>query len=413
MSARALASLDRRGVAITSLAGAAPARGRQRRHRRRRRQHATRQGLRACSSPRSSRSTTRGISRAPTATSSLRHGEEITDVSVSEDGRRYEPGGDTTLGSFDRPNRYGAERIGSGARIVWHYRATDELRTFELSLPGAPAAVAYDDVLDLGWTVWGDQWDFELDQLTASVTDPALDPDDQSYRVWGHPAKRRGRDSARRRHRNAGGVGHKQQHRGRDAGDDPAQPGPDDQRARARSPATASRRSSPRRRSSTRATTRSSTGPSAGSQTTPCCCPLCSRRSPHSAWRSSAFFARERPASAPEVPRPSLPTMPGPRSPTRSPTRAATATTRSSQRCSISSIAASTKPATTTTEKEKLDLTLTAADDRPATDALAEHEREVLCLLRSTARRPDCGDERDEGQDPRSLRALARALGGR
>jgi uncharacterized membrane protein len=35
--------------------------------------------------------------------------------------------------------------------------------------------------------VWGDQWDFDLDHLTASVTDPALDPDDPLYRVWGHP----------------------------------------------------------------------------------------------------------------------------------------------------------------------------------------------------------------------------------
>ena len=117
----------------------------------------------------------------------FRHGEEISNVSVSEDGRRYEPGGNTALGSFDLPGRYGAQRIGSGARIVWHYRATDELRTFELSYRVRGAVVAYDDVLDLGWTVWGDQWDFELEQLTASVTDPALDPDDQSYRVWGHP----------------------------------------------------------------------------------------------------------------------------------------------------------------------------------------------------------------------------------
>ena len=49
------------------------------------------------------------------------------------------------------------------------------------------AVVAYDDVLDIGWAVWGDQWDFDLDHLTASFTNPALDPDDPLYRVWGHP----------------------------------------------------------------------------------------------------------------------------------------------------------------------------------------------------------------------------------
>jgi len=117
----------------------------------------------------------------------FRHGEEISNVVVSENGRRYEPGGDTTLGSFDFAGRYGVQPIASGTRIVWHYRATDELRTFEVSYRVRRAVAAYDDVLDVGWTVWGDQWDFDLDQLTASVTDPGLDPADQSYRVWGHP----------------------------------------------------------------------------------------------------------------------------------------------------------------------------------------------------------------------------------
>ncbi len=46
--------------------------------------------------------------------------------------------------------------------------------------------VAYDDVLDIGWGVWGTEWDFDLDHLTASFTNPALDPDDPLYRVWGH-----------------------------------------------------------------------------------------------------------------------------------------------------------------------------------------------------------------------------------
>ncbi len=48
------------------------------------------------------------------------------------------------------------------------------------------AVVAYDDVLDIGWGVWGSQWDFDLERLTASFANPALDPDDPLYRVWGH-----------------------------------------------------------------------------------------------------------------------------------------------------------------------------------------------------------------------------------
>ncbi len=190
MSARALASLIAT-VAITSLAGAAPA-------------HADSADIvNADVSMRLAKDSSLLVTEELTFDYKghfegsyrdivFRHGEEISNVSVSEDGRRYEPGGNTTLGSFDLPDRYGAQRIGSGARIVWHYRATDELRTFELSYRVRGAVVAYDDVLDLGWTVWGDQWDFELDQLTASVTDPALDPDDQSVPGLGTPAKRRG-----------------------------------------------------------------------------------------------------------------------------------------------------------------------------------------------------------------------------
>jgi uncharacterized membrane protein len=117
----------------------------------------------------------------------LLHGERITDVQVSEGGQGYDPGGNTALGSHDRPGVFGAESIESGARIVWHYRATDQRRTFTISYRVIGAATAYDDVIDVGWAVWGDQWDFDLDHLSASLTDPALDPADDAYRVWGHP----------------------------------------------------------------------------------------------------------------------------------------------------------------------------------------------------------------------------------
>jgi uncharacterized membrane protein len=116
----------------------------------------------------------------------LRHDERITDVTLSQNGRSFEPGGNTTLGSHDRPGVFGTEEFGDTYRIVWHYRATDEERTTEISYRVADAVVAWDDVLDIGWGVWGDQWEFDLDHLTASFTNPALDPDDPLYRVWGH-----------------------------------------------------------------------------------------------------------------------------------------------------------------------------------------------------------------------------------
>ncbi len=114
------------------------------------------------------------------------HDDKITGMTVSEGGRVFQPGGNTGLGSHDRPGVFGTADFGDTYRVVWHYRATDEERTFELSYRVAGVVVAYDDVLDIGWAVWGDEWDFDLDHLTASFTNPALDPDDPLYRVWGH-----------------------------------------------------------------------------------------------------------------------------------------------------------------------------------------------------------------------------------
>jgi hypothetical protein len=116
----------------------------------------------------------------------LLHGERITDIVVSEGNRRYEPGGCTSFGCFDRDGTFGVEQQGDGVRIVWHHGAADEERTFTISYRVIGGAVAYDDVIDVGWAVWGDQWDFDLDELRATFTDPRLDPDDPLYRVWGH-----------------------------------------------------------------------------------------------------------------------------------------------------------------------------------------------------------------------------------
>ena len=61
--------------------------------------------------------------------------------------------------------------------------------------------IAYGDVIDVFWQVWGDQWDFSLDHLTADLRNPALrahpgqeaSPSNPSA-VWGHPREVEGRD---------------------------------------------------------------------------------------------------------------------------------------------------------------------------------------------------------------------------
>jgi uncharacterized membrane protein len=121
----------------------------------------------------------------------LRDGERISDVSVSENGVRYAPGASAELGSSGAPNTFGTTTIDGGYRIVWHFQAFSELRTFTVSYRLANVATAYDDVVDVDLNVWGDEWEQSLGRLTAELTLPgrATGP---SYRVWGHPVSVRG-----------------------------------------------------------------------------------------------------------------------------------------------------------------------------------------------------------------------------
>ncbi len=67
----------------------------------------------------------------------LRRGETIDDISITERGTAYRPGGCTTLGCTDAPGTFGVERTSSRARVVWHYSAQDEARTYTVSLPAS------------------------------------------------------------------------------------------------------------------------------------------------------------------------------------------------------------------------------------------------------------------------------------
>lgn len=96
---------------------------------------------------------------------------KVTGVSVGEDDVDYDPGGNTVLGSFDRPGTFGVDRgIGRELRIVWHYEANDEVRTFDVAYRVLNATDVRDDAVDVTWTVWGDQWDFWLDELDTSIS---------------------------------------------------------------------------------------------------------------------------------------------------------------------------------------------------------------------------------------------------
>jgi uncharacterized membrane protein len=133
-------------------------------------------------------------------------GEEITNVSVSEPGRVYKPGGCTFQGCTDETGRFDitTNPDGDGIWIVWHHNASDEERTFKVAyrVVAPDHVIAYDDAIDVYWQVWGDQWDFGLDHLTATFTDPALEPrpdggeatPESPSAIWGHPREVEGRD---------------------------------------------------------------------------------------------------------------------------------------------------------------------------------------------------------------------------
>ena len=115
----------------------------------------------------------------------------IQDVFVAEEDTRYSPGASAELGSSGSPGTFGTSRIDGGLRIVWHYGAFSEVRTFTIGYRLVGVAVAYDDVVDVNLKVWGEEWEQSLGQLTAVLFLPtsATGP---SYRIWGHPVSVRG-----------------------------------------------------------------------------------------------------------------------------------------------------------------------------------------------------------------------------
>ena len=118
----------------------------------------------------------------------LRGGEAITNIEVLENGVAYAPGAPTALGSSGAPSTYGVENRGNAARIVWHYRATDEVRTFTIKYRMLGLAVAYDDVVDVNFKVWGDEWDVGVDRVTSRLTYPGTATAGEIL-VYGHPSQ--------------------------------------------------------------------------------------------------------------------------------------------------------------------------------------------------------------------------------
>jgi uncharacterized membrane protein len=111
----------------------------------------------------------------------------VDKVLVSESGQPYQPGGNTKLGSTDAAGKFGVERSSSRVRIVWHYRARTEKRTYTITYRFRGLAVAYDDIVDVNMKVWGAHWPVPLGRLDSRVEFPETATLDGRYNVWGHP----------------------------------------------------------------------------------------------------------------------------------------------------------------------------------------------------------------------------------
>jgi uncharacterized membrane protein len=122
----------------------------------------------------------------------LKRGESIDRIGVAEGATRYTRGGSTELGSIGAPATFNYETSSSRVRVVWHFDAAGETRTFTLTYRLRGAAKAYTDVVDVNLRVWGDQWDAPVEDLTASLRLPRSISFGPSYRVWGHPPWVRG-----------------------------------------------------------------------------------------------------------------------------------------------------------------------------------------------------------------------------
>jgi uncharacterized membrane protein len=113
-------------------------------------------------------------------------------VSVAEGSKQYRPGASAVLGGFGLPDSFGIEESSKLERIVWHFAAADQERTFTITYRFRGLAVAYDDVVDVNLRVWGDQWPVGLASLTATMKPPRPPGVSPEYLVWGSPAWVRG-----------------------------------------------------------------------------------------------------------------------------------------------------------------------------------------------------------------------------
>lgn len=116
----------------------------------------------------------------------LRGDVDFEFVSIGDEQGSYDSGGCAWIGCSSPAGTFGISRMSGLARVIWHHVSTDETRTFELVYRMTQVVTVYDDVADLLFKVWGEEWAVRADVVTAEVILPTGASEGEVL-VYGHP----------------------------------------------------------------------------------------------------------------------------------------------------------------------------------------------------------------------------------
>jgi uncharacterized membrane protein len=109
----------------------------------------------------------------------LRQGDELSEISVGESGRRY------TLATGDDPNTYWVSRSGARTRITWHYAASGGPRTFDISYITSGGVRRFPDVVEIYYKFVGEETEVPINGVDVLVRLPRS-VDSDAVRAWAH-----------------------------------------------------------------------------------------------------------------------------------------------------------------------------------------------------------------------------------
>ncbi len=109
----------------------------------------------------------------------LKGGESVSDVVMSEAGRRFT---DTTS---KQPGTFSTTKSGDNVRVTWYFGAKNETRTFKLEYRVSGVIQRYSDVAVLYFKFIGDDWDRQIGNVSVRVNAPQ-GASVSDVRAWAH-----------------------------------------------------------------------------------------------------------------------------------------------------------------------------------------------------------------------------------